>query len=131
MFVKRIWAAFAAVLVLCLSLSSAVCDASCAFGQPHNEGTAMEQTACPHETRSSDDQLAIQALPSCHHHRLCADPANLPVQKVRPVSQQLHPVVLRVAARLWRDDTFVAAPISRLDHFMDLLANTPSTSLRI
>ena len=131
MFAKRTWAAFAAVLVLSLSLSGAVCDASCAFRQPHSDGMAMDQGACPHETKSGEDPLSIQALSACNHHQLCADPANLPVQNVRPMSQQSHPVVLRVAAHLWRSDIFVAAAISRLDDCTNLLANTPSISLRI
>jgi hypothetical protein len=131
MFVKRTWAAFAAVLVLSLSLSGAVCDASCAFRQPHSDGTAMDQAACQHETKSGEDSLTIQAWSACHHRHLCADPANLPVQKLRPVSQQLHPVVLRVVAHLWGDDIFVARTISRLHDCRTLLANTPSTSLRI
>ena len=131
MLVKRTWAAFAAVLVLSLSLSGAVCDASCAFGQSHRDGTAMEQAACQHEAKTGEDSLTVQAWSACHHRHFCADPANLPVQKLRPVSRQLHPMVLRVVADPWGYDIFVACTISRVHDCRNFLANPPSTSLRI
>lgn len=138
MVIRRTLAAFVAVLVLSLSLSSAVCDASCAFNQPqaHNPAQtpmeAMDQAHCQHETTVGQiEQPNIQASSSCNHHHPCVDPAKLSIQKVRPMSPKFSAAVLTVVAHAPRRDAFVVTRRSRIDTFASTLLDTPSVSLRI
>ena len=138
MVLRRILAAFVAVLVLSLSLSSAVCDASCAFSQPQADKPAqramdaMDQAHCQHETAGGQtEQTTIQSSSSCHQQRPCADPEKLSVQKLRPMSPQVIDSVLTVVAHLQRRDAVVVTQHSRIDDFTFIPPYTPSTSLRI
>ena len=131
MLVTRTFAGFAVLLVLSVSLSSALCDASCAFGQPQGAMLAMDQVHCQHEITASEGQPTIQASSSCHHHHPCADRANLSVQKLRPTSTQLSLAVLNVVAHLQRHDASVLTQYSRINDCTNPLASTPATSLRI
>jgi hypothetical protein len=133
-------AAFVAMLVLALSLSSSVCDASCAFAfsQPQtNQPTqmpmeAMDQAHCQHETVvGQTEQSTIQSSSSCHHHRRCVDPEKQSVQKLRPTSPQVTDAALTVVAHLQRQDAFVMTQHSRIDNFTFTPPDIPSSSLRI
>lgn len=140
MVVRQTLAAFVAVLVLSLSLTSAVCDASCAvaFSQlPTNQPTqmsteAMDQAHCQHETAvGKTEQPTIQSSSSCQHHHPCVDPEKQSVQRLRPASPQVTIAVLTVIAHVQRQDAFAVTQHSPIDNFTFTLPNTPSTSLRI
>jgi hypothetical protein len=138
--VRQTLAAFVAVLVLSLSLSSAVCDASCAFAFSQlqtNQSTqmsmqAMDQVHCQHETAAGQtEQPSIQSSSFCQHHHPCVDPEKQSVQKLRPAAPQVAVAVLTVIAHVQRQNAFGVTPHSRIDNFTFTLPNTPSTSLRI
>ena len=140
MAVRQTLAAFVAVLVLSLSLSSAVCDASCAFVFSQlqtNQSTqmsmeAMDQVHCQHETAAGQtEQPTIQSSSSCQHHHPCVDPEKQSVQKLRPASPQATVAVLTVVAHVQRQNAFGVTQRSRIDNFTFTLPNRPSTSLRI
>jgi len=131
MFVRRIVAAFAAVVLLSLSLSGAVCDASCAFGQTQMPILATGQVHCQHETAAGEEQFAMQVSAPCHHQHACVNSVDLSVQRLRPMPPQLSLAAFTTSAHLQRREIVVMAQDFRIYDFANLLASIPSTSLRI
>jgi hypothetical protein len=135
--VTRTLAALVAVLMLSLSLSSAICDGSCALSQPQaNESTQMSMEMMDHEhcdhvaAGVPGKHSTIQAVSSCPDHR-CGDTAILRVQKLSPAPPQLRAAALMVVAQSEQRDIVSVTGHSPTLFLAFVRPDTPTTSLRI
>jgi hypothetical protein len=135
--VRRTLAALVAVVMLSLSLSSAICDGSCALSQPQaNESMQMsmeviDHAHCDHVAADVPGKhSSVQAVSSCPDHR-CGGTAILRVQKLRPASPQLRAAALMVVAHLERRDIVSVTGHSPTLSLTFVRPDTPTTSLRI
>jgi hypothetical protein len=134
--VTRTLAALIVVLMLAFSVSSAVCDGSCAFSQTQANDSiqmpmAMDHGHCDHVASAVPvEHTMIQGVSSCPDHR-CGDPATLSVQKLRPASPQLSVAALTVVAHLERRDVVSVTEHSPVQSLTFVRPDTPSTSLRV
>lgn len=143
-------------MVLCVSLSAATCDLSCAFSQRPvdcgslgattrttrlDEPMPMQMTGMDHKHCAHGSKLGRIELPTVHgeasmgacQHQPCIQPSTLALQKITPPNPRFAHAVLTEVTRLRPGDAFVVARHSDSASFpLNPSALDPlSTSLRI